>query len=94
MLGLDRVSLIESNQYLWVHLSFIVFFGFIYRYCALLEYSGLTPKDRSDLSTLHSCIYHAAVTEFTVGALNNPESGVLRSLVVFQIILSFIFLNL
>ena len=94
MLGLNRVSLIKSNQYLWVHLTLIVMFSFIYRYCATLEHLGLSDKDRSDLSTMHSCVYHAAVTEFTVGALNNPESGVLRSLVVFQIILSFIFLNL
>ena len=84
----------KQNSFLLLHLLIITLFGLFYRYLSLSGVWGLIDREVSELSSLHSALYYSLITEFTIGALNNPESFWLRSLVMVQILTSFIFLNL
>ena len=98
MLSLLRGFLVQvrkQNSFLLLHLLIICMFGLFYRYLSLSGGSwGLIDREVSELSSLHSALYYSLITEFTIGALNNPESFWLRSFVMMQILTSFIFLNL
>jgi len=84
----------KQNSFLLLHLLIISFFGLFYRYMSLSGLWGLNSREVSELSSLHSSLYYSLITEFTIGALNNPESFWLRTCVMIQILTSFIFLNL
>jgi len=89
-----RLSLLGQNRFLIFHVILILMFGLLYRYLSLSDVWGLSSREVSELSSLHSSLYYSLITEFTVGALNNPESYWLRSCVMLQIFVSFVFLNL
>ena len=82
------------NSFLLLHLLIIISFGLFYRYMSLVGGWGLSGREVSELSSMHSSLYYSLITEFTIGALNNPESYWLRTVVMIQILTSFIFLNL
>jgi len=84
----------RNNIFLSLHLLIIILFGLVYRYLSLSGSWGLSSREVSDLSSLHSSLYYSLITEFTVGALNNPSSFWLRSCVMVQVLISFLFLNL
>ena len=84
----------RNNIFLHLHLLIIILFGLVYRYLSLSGLWGLSSREVSDLSSLHSSLYYSLITEFTVGALNNPSSFWLRSCVMVQVLISFVFLNL
>ena len=84
----------KQNSFLLLHLLIICMFGFVYRSMAVGGVWGLSSREVSELSSLHSSLYYSLITEFTIGALNNPESYWLRTCVMIQILTSFIFLNL
>ena len=84
----------SQNSFLLLHLLIIIFFSLFYRYMSLSGSWGLSSREVSELSSLHSSLYYSLITEFTIGALNNPESYWLRTVVMIQILTSFIFLNL
>ena len=83
----------SQNSFLLLHLLIIISFGLFYRYMSLSGW-GLSGREVSELSSMHSSLYYSLITEFTIGALNNPESFWLRTCVMIQILTSFIFLNL
>jgi hypothetical protein len=83
-----------QNSFLLLHLLIIISFGLFYRYMSLVGGWGLSGREVSELSSMHSSLYYSLITEFTIGALNNPESYWLRTVVMIQILTSFIFLNL
>ena len=83
-----------QNSFLLLHLLIIISFGLFYRYMSLVGGWGLSGREVSELSSMHSSLYYSLITEFTIGALNNPESFWLRTCVMIQILTSFIFLNL
>ena len=85
---------VAQNSFLLLHLLIISFFGLFYRYMSYSGVWGLIDREVSELSSLHSSLYYSLITEFTIGALNNPVSFWLRSCVMVQILTSFIFLNL
>ena len=87
-------SLWVRNSFLLLHLLIIISFGLFYRYMSLVGGWGLSSREVSELSSVHSSLYYSLITEFTIGALNNPESYWLRTVVMIQILTSFIFLNL
>ena len=87
-------SLWVRNSFLLLHLLIIISFGLFYRYMSLVGGWGLSSREVSELSSMHSSLYYSLITEFTIGALNNPESYWLRTVVMIQILTSFIFLNL
>ena len=88
-------SLVRAqNSFLLLHLLIISFFGLFYRYMSYSGVWGLIDREVSELSSLHSSLYYSLITEFTIGALNNPSSFWLRTCVMIQILTSFIFLNL
>ena len=87
-------SLWVRNSFLLLHLLIIIIFGLFYRYMSLVGGWGLSSREVSELSSVHSSLYYSLITEFTIGALNNPESYWLRTVVMIQILTSFIFLNL
>ena len=84
----------SQNSFLLLHLLIIISFGLFYRYMSLFGGWGLSGREVSELSSMHSSLYYSLITEFTIGALNNPESYWLRTVVMIQILTSFIFLNL
>ncbi len=84
----------KQNSFLLTHLVIIILFGFLYRYMSYSNRWGLNSREVSELSSFHSSFYHSLITEFTIGALNNPETFWLRTCVMIQVVLSFIFLNL
>ena len=83
-----------QNSFLLLHLLIIIIFGLFYRYMSLVGGWGLSSREVSELSSVHSSLYYSLITEFTIGALNNPESYWLRTVVMIQILISFVFLNL
>ena len=83
-----------QNSFLLLHLLIIIIFGLFYRYMSLVGGWGLSSREVSELSSLHSSLYYSLITEFTIGALNNPESYWVRTVVMIQILTSFVFLNL
>ena len=85
---------VKQNSFLLLHLLIISFFSLFYRYMSLSGSWGLSSREVSELSSLHSSLYYSLITEFTIGALNSPESFWLRTCVMIQILTSFIFLNL
>ena len=86
------LDLFRRNRFSWVHFLLILLFSLFYR---LVAFHGLCSRDEGvDLSSFFGCSYYALITEFTIGALNNPRTFYLRSLVMLQVILSFLFLNL
>ena len=84
----------KQNSFLLLHLLIIILFSLFYRYMAVSGGWGLSGREVSELSSMHSSLYYSLITEFTIGALNNPESFWLRTCVMIQILTSFIFLNL
>ena len=86
------LDLFSRNRFLWMHFLLIMLFSLFYRLVALS--GNCSVSEASDLSSFFSCSYYALITEFTIGALNNPSTFYLRSLVMLQVILSFLFLNL
>ena len=84
----------RQNSFFLLHLLIIIFFSFLYRYLSMSGLWGLSAREVRDLSSLHSSLYYSLITEFTLGSLNNPDSFWLRSLVMLQVLISFIFLNL
>ena len=92
LVGVKDKSFLVRNRYFLAHLCLIVLFSVVYRYISL---SGLcSVSESSDLDSFFSCSYYALITEFTIGALNSPRTWILRSLVMLQVLLSFLFLNL
>jgi hypothetical protein len=83
----------RQNSFFLLHLLIIIFFSLLYRHMAN-GFWGLSAREVRDLSSLHSSLYYSLITEFTLGSLNNPDSFWLRSLVMLQVLISFIFLNL
>ena len=84
----------KQNSFLLLHLLIISLFGLFYRYLSLSGGWGLSARESSELSSLHSSLYYSLITEFTIGALTNPESFWLRSCVMVRFLTSFIFLHL
>mgnify|MGYP006127734473 CR=1 FL=1 len=87
-----RSGLLSRNKYLWCHLTLILLFGFLYRFMSW--YGLLSGSDALDMSSLGDTLYHSVMTQFTISALNNPRSGLLRFVCVLQVLIAFIFLNL
>ena len=83
----------RQNSFFLLHLLIIIFFSLLYCHMAN-GFWGLSGREVRDLSSLHSSLYYSLITEFTLGSLNNPDSFWLRSLVMLQVLISFIFLNL
>ena len=90
--GRLRSGLLSRNRYLWCHLTLMVLFGLLYRFMSW--YGLLSGREGSDMSSLGSSLYHSVMTQFTIAPLNNPGSGLLRSVAVVQVLIAFIFLNL
>ena len=89
-----KSKLRARNSFLWVHLFLVLMFGLLYWRMSSSGGWGLESREVSELSSFHSSLYYSLITEFTVGALNSPSSYWLRSCVMLQILISFIFLNL
>ena len=84
--------LFRRNRYILVHLFLVLLFSLFYRLLSVGGYCSL--EESLELSSFFNCSYYALITEFTIGALNNPSTFYLRSLVMLQVLLSFLFLNL
>ena len=84
--------LFSLNRYILVHIFLVLLFSLFYRLLSVGGYCSL--EESLELSSFFNCSYYALITEFTIGALNNPRTFYLRSLVMLQVLLSFLFLNL